>query len=185
MKNAKQRIIYDSYDLWEQYADDAREILAENGNQEPSEEEIWEEIYFYDEVNWSEELERLQEFFDGSRWLAMGTVGLWTGRHAAGDVFDCFDDFFHQAARDCSHWKIWDENGHLYFQASHHDGTNCFEIKRLTERGADVLENWLYSWEDQRSEAELHRNAWKCNIYTALPHFAHTVYGCPKKEVTR
>ena len=30
--------------------------------------------------------------------------------------------------------KRYDVNGHLYLNASHHDGTNRFEIKRLTER---------------------------------------------------
>lgn len=178
----EERIVYNNYDVWNDYGEAARENLSENGNADPSENEIWEEIYFLSGLHWEDEEAELQRFFKGSRWLAVGALGLWTGRHAAGDVFDSFEDFFYKAIKDCDFWKIWDENGHLFLKCSHHDGTNFFEIKRLSERGERVLEAWENNWNDPRSEEELHNNLWRCNLYTSLPHYAHAVYGCPKKE---
>lgn len=177
MKQAKQRVIYNNYDLWKDYADDVKENLSD----EATENEIWEEIYFQDEINWSDEHEQLKTFFNNSGvWLIRGRVGRWDGQHAAGHVFTDFDEMFYTAIQDCQYWKIWDENGHFYLKCSHHDGTNFFEIKKLTGKAVDFLENWKYN-DDPRTEREVHNVVWYCNLFSALPHFAHNVYGCKKQ----
>lgn len=183
MKQAKQRLIYDNYDLWETYSQDAREYLEENHKpEEITDSMIWDEIYFQDRVNWEDELENLKQWFVGYRFLLCGTVGRWNGSFAAGTVFDDFEKTFYEAIRDCDYWKIWDENGHLYIKCSHHDGTNFFEIKRITERGCNLLEKWEYDYDDPRTEEQIHWTIWNNNFYSALPHFAHNMYGCRKRE---
>ena len=138
--------------------------------------------YDFDEMNdvyWEDEREILNRFFDGSKqYLIRGYMGRWDGTHAAGHVFDDFDEMFYQAARDCDYWKIWDENGHLYFKCSHHDGTNLFEIKRLTQKGADFLEKWENNFGDFRTTKEAHGIIWNSNFFSGLPYYARAVYGC-------
>ena len=150
----KERVIYDNYDLEEMNCD-----------------------------YWEDERELLKEFFDGSeQYLVRGYVGRWNGSYAAGQVFNDFDEMFYTAAQDCDYWKIWDENGHLYLKCSHHDGTNLFEIKRLTQRGAAFLDKWENDFGDIRTMKEIHGIIWDSNFFSGLPHYAHTVYGCKKQE---
>lgn len=134
-----------------------------------------------DEDNWEAEKERLETFFeDGSTWLIMGNVGRWDGSKPAGSTFSTFREMWYKATLDCDYVKIYDENGHLYLTCSHHDGTNCFEIKRLTERGAKYPENWEFGKYDF-SLKELHEKL-NAKGYSALPNYAHQVFGCPKME---
>ena len=132
----------------------------------------------YDEdIVWEEEFASLNDFFSGSHYLLMGSVGLWTGNHAAGTVFDDFEKMFYEAAKDCDYWKLWDMDGHFYFVCSHHDGTNCFEIRRLTDKGYDFIEEWNYNWSDKRREEEIHTIVWEDETMSELPHYAKKVYG--------
>ena len=181
----KERIIYDNYNLWETYPD--KEIkeyfMEENGYEEDeiTDEMIWEERHFLDEINWEEEKERLEKFFlDGNKWILFGTVGRWNGLYRAGTLFDTFDDFFYKATRDCDYWKFYDENGHLYLTCSHHDGTCHYEIKEVTDKGIQYLENWEDNWNDNRTEEYIHTQI--IQIYSRLPRFAEKVYGCKRFE---
>ena len=179
----KERIIYNNYDLGGMF-DVCRALLEETYKpEEITEEMIWAQVYTENEINWDDERVQLKEFFDGSGpWLLRGNVGRWDGSHAAGHVFTDFDEMFYQAAQDCDYFKIWDENGHFYLQCSHHDGTNTFEIKRITEKAAEMLELWKYDYNDTRTEKELHDIIWDCNFFSGLPHYVHNVYGCKKQE---
>ena len=73
-------------------------------------------------------------------------------------------------------------NGHFFLQCSHHDGTNLYEIKKVTEKGISYYENWgssIFS-SDQRTEQEILTRI--MNRYSTLPHYVHIMYGCPKVE---
>ena len=183
MRMPKKRIVFDNYNVTQRYEWARLDILEENPEAAPTDSEIWERAADMEHNDWSDETAQLREFFAGNSWLAMGTVGRWTGNHAAGTVFDNLDEFFHSATKDCDYWEIWDENGHLYMRCSHHDGTNYFEIKRLSRRGVGVLENWEFDYTNETPEEIMHETLWGCNLFSGLPHFAHTVYGCPKREL--
>lgn len=73
--------------------------------------------------------ENLRKLFAGETLIAVGHCGTWRGNLPAGKVSDDFDDMFDRMTRDCGYIKIWDENGHLFVECTHHDGTNRFEIK--------------------------------------------------------
>lgn len=110
----------------------------------------------------------------------MGHCGLWYGNRAAGTIFDDFGQMFATTTQDCDYWKIYDVNGHLYLECSHHDGTNHFEIKRITNKGVAYLKNWESNWSDKRSEQYVHEKI--MSRYSVLPRFAEKVYGCKKVE---
>lgn len=187
MKNRipKERTIYSNYDLYETYSDkDIKEILLENGLEEDliTDEKMWEERYFLDECDWESAKEELKEFFlnNGNKWMLFGEVGRWNGVYKAGTLFDTFDDFFYEATKDCNYIHFYDENGHLYLTCSHHDGTCHYEIKEVTDKGVEYLENWEYDWNDQRSREYVHTQIF--NRYSRLPRFAERVYGCKRFE---
>lgn len=89
-------------------------------------------------------------------------------------------DMYREAMTDCDYVHLYDENGHFYMQCSHHDGTNYYEIKKLTDKGIEYLKNWEENWNDRRSERYVHNQIMK--RYSILPNFSHRVYGCPKVQ---
>lgn len=186
MKNRlpKTRTIFDNYRLWETYTDeDITECLIENGVDEEdiTDNMIWEERYSQSNLDWEIEKERLEEFFlNGGKWMLFGEVGRWNGVYKAGTLFETFDDFFYKATEDCDYINFYDENGHLYLTCSHHDGTCHYEIKEVTDKGIEYLENWECNWDDKRTEEYVHTQIF--SRYSRLPHFAHRIYGCKKVE---
>jgi hypothetical protein len=178
------REIYNNYNLLKSYPDEeVIENLVANGYEEDeiTEEDMWRERYLLDKENWEEEYERLKEFFkNGNKWILFGTVGRWNGLYRAGTIFETFDEFFYKATRDCDYIYFYDENGHLYLTCSHHDGTCCYEIKEVTDKGIEYLENWEDNWNDKRSEEYVHTQIVK--RYSRLPRFAEKMYGCKRTE---
>ena len=159
MKNkiAKERIIYDNYNPWETYTDETlKEMAIEcewvNSVYEITETDLYNWRYEEMQNDWDNEKEMLEDFFDGKEVEFIGSVGRWNGVYkgkARGDFWKLFDD----AMTDCDYFRIYDENGHMYLTCSHHDGTNHFEIKVVTDKG-----------------------------YTVLPRYAEKVFGCPARE---
>ena len=191
MANAKRlpksRTIYNNYSLWENYPDEEmKAYLIENERYETEDEipdsAIWEARYLYDECDWGMARTELMCFFRdyGNKWMIFGEVGRWDGVYKAGTPFDTFDDFFYKATKDCDYIHFYDENGHLYLTCSHHDGTCHYEIKEVTDKGIQYLENWEYDWDDKRTKEYVHTQIF--NRYSRLPRFAERVYGCPKVE---
>ena len=185
MKNkiAKERVIFDNYETWKNYTDEEIiESLVENGidEDEITDPMIWEERDFYIQNDWENAKEQLAEFFlNGNKWMIFGEIARWNGTYKAGMVFDTFEDFFYRAASDCDYWKFYDENGHLYLTCSHHDGTCHYEIKELTDKGQQYLDNWEYG-NDKRTEEYVHTQIF--NKYSRLPRFAENVLGCKRFE---
>lgn len=180
----KERVIYNNYNLWDDYSEDVKAFLEdEYPGEEIDENHIWEEIYFQDNDYWEYTYEQLKEFFNGHGYFIIcGCVGRWDGKHTAGYVFNNFDDMFFKATRDCDYIKMWDENGHFYLKCSHHDGTNLFQIKRLSYKGYEFIDKWEYDWNDERTKEQIHNIVWNSNFLSSLPHYAHTVYGCKKYD---
>lgn len=167
-------MIYSNYDLWNVYEDEAKENLKENGIENPTENEIWDEIYMLDEINWEDEKEQLDQFFDGSLWIMQGTVGRWNGDFAAGCVFNDFMDTFYKMTKDCDSIAIYEEKGHFFVKCSHHDGTNMYEIKKITSKGEEYLDRWENNWNDTRTERYIHNMLMK--RYSVIPRYIKTQY---------
>lgn len=180
MKKAKERIIFDNYDIEKYWEEMATGNLIVNEIDHPSEEEVWDEMCYLSAEWWSDTVFDLTCFFNVSSWIMIGTVERWNGKFEAGTIFYCFAEMFNEAIKNCDYWKIWDENGHLFFQCSHHDGTNRYEIKRITQKGESYLENWEKKWHDERSEKYVHKKIME--KYSVLPRYAETVFGSPKRE---
>lgn len=144
MKKFNERIIYNSYDV-----DDTDELLSM--------------------LEWDETAADLSDFLRGSLWLFTGTIQRWNGQAAGGFIFESMDELY-RAWMDCDYFKIYDVYGHLYIDCSHHDGTNHFEIKRITERGEKYIDN-----HPNMTDRELHGKLWNNSAYTHLPHYINHI----------
>lgn len=182
-KIAKERIIYNNYDLWDDYPDEELKEMAIENEWVDDESEITDQMlidwrYDEDEANWDAEKEMLKNFFKGKTVGFFGEIGRWDGTYKVGDIGD-FWTLYYKAVRDCDYIKIYDENGHMYLTCSHHDGTNHFEIKELTDGAEDYYDRWSYG-NDNRKEYEVITQIYK--RYSKIPRYAQNVYGCKARE---
>ena len=172
-------IIFDNYNLDEQYSDeDLKEMALECGwvdeDTDITDEMMWEWRYDLNLDDWEDTKIELADFFRGKVVGFFGTVGRWNGTFAGGKIGE-FWDVYYEAIKDCGYIKIEDKGGHLYLTCSHHDGTNHFEIKEITEKGLQYLRNWEFSY-DNRTVSQCYGQIAK--RYSRLPRYARAVYGC-------
>lgn len=183
MKRPKRRVLYSNYDLCE-FKEDAIEMCIsrhlddypDEEDWKPSDEQVWDEIYFIDECNFDSFKMDCENFFNSNTFILQGYIGRWDGRHKGGFVFDSFREMS-RAWDDCDYLEIYDENGHSYIQCSHHDGTDLYEIRLLNDKGYDYYAR--HQWYDD--EEEVHNKLMK-NPYSVLPNVAHKIYGCKRIE---
>ena len=185
----KEHILFSNY-FWENDEggkdkyDYAREYLFE----EYGEDEEWEteddvpenrvidEVYAQSEWDWDDFKIEFGHFLKSSTngFLLVGTCGCWDGTYNGGCYVNRFDDLYN-FWEDCRDIKVWDEGGHLYIKATHHDGNNYAELRELTCKGSNYALN--HRWD---SDSEVHETLMSSNFYTKLPHYAHKVWGCKK-----
>ena len=172
--------LYSNYYGWID-EEDVRQSLIDCGCVE-SEEEItdsmvWDEMCFLEERYWEDISCELKHFFEkGGAWLLMGSIGRWDGNYKIGYIFNTFEEFC-RCFRDCDYIEITDDEGHLKIKCSHHDGTNFYEVKCVSD--------FVYEWYNNHEhyiydKGKVYTKMWNNNFMTSLPHFARDVYGCKK-----
>ena len=173
MRTPTVRTIYNSYDLMGQYKKIVLEDIERNGIKNVSANDVADLVYLYDCQVWEDEEQLLREFFKNHTWIIQGHIG----RHLRTDVFSDFDEIIDIIDLDeCDAIHIYDRNGHLYIECAYHNGrTVTYEIKRVTYRGMNYLENWNENYDDERTEEYVQNKIMR--RYSTLPHFAHVVYG--------
>lgn len=141
-----------------------KESFENNDREFPGEdtEEYWDEVNFIKESN----LDCFRDNVADLGTLVMrGSCGLWDGNHACGTVADVPNG---QAllnvvcnGRGVDDCKIYlDREDGLRACAYHHDGTNCYTFRQLTEKGRKLYEKWE-NGDLGISERELHEMLWK------------------------
>ena len=159
-KIVKTRTIYDNYNPWDTYTDkDLTEVALEcewvANKDEITEDMLNEWRNEQMDIDFENVKDELTLFFKDKTVIFIGNLGLWDGTHGVKGKGD-FWKLFWKAMKDCDYFRLYDENGHLYLTCSHHDGTNHFEIKVVTDKG-----------------------------HTVLPRYAEKVWGCPAREYVK
>lgn len=189
MKNkiARERVIYDNYDLWNTYPEEEmKALILEDYECDENEMEITDEMimnmrYREDEFEWDSIKRELNNFFDNvNHILVTGQIGRWNEISSGFDVFDDFDKALQFMSEDCDYFKFYDENGHLYLTCSHHDGTCNFEIRILSDEGYEYLDRYNYSWNDKRKDSDVAKQLYK--RYSKTPQFCHKIWGAKRYE---
>lgn len=177
MKKPKKRTLYSNMNA---DFERVKQWMEENSDRIPTDEEVWDEIYELDKMDWEDFTYMFEDFFNNGTFVLQGTIGCWYGTCYGGYVFDtfsglcrCFDSY--------DYVEIYDMNGHLYVDCSHHDGSNHYEVRILTERGREYANRHEYDME----ERELHTRLMQKSYYSVLPHVAHKVWGHKKVEYVK
>ena len=136
-------------------------------------------VYSNEELDWDDFKYEFSKFIKDSAYgfLLVGDVGTWRGSVEGGCYINEFDDLY-KFWSDCDYIKVYDEGGHLYIKASHHDGNNYAELKELTSAGSEYAGE--HRWD---SDKEIHTKLWNSTYYTRLPHYAHRVWGLQERGI--
>ena len=170
MKKNITKIIYtdDPYDFNEE---EIREFLTYDEEiEDPSEDDCWEAWRWQNELEWDEvsyEAKREEGIF-----IIVGTLGLWNGNFKGscmvkGNLLDAFSKCLEDYNR------IYMYNKQLHVDATHHDGTNEFVIKKLTEKGENYLGE--HGWE--YNDAEMNRRLFVNSHYSHHIDYFSKLYG--------
>lgn len=90
----------------------------------------------------------IDDFFDNLKYsssgkspvVISGNLGLWYGRpRIENTICDDIESAIRKCWGGCDDIEVVLEDGVLHVNAMHHDGTNCFEVRPLTGRGAERL----------------------------------------------
>ena len=154
-----ENIIYDNYDIYrESCLKDARQILIEDGIENPSDAQLyevcddWDRCWFDDEYSVMKKLDcKCNEI------IAIADLGLWTGRVAGYKDYKHLQDIM-STSSDSE--KIYvDSYGNLRKTESHHDGTNTVLYRQwkddITDTQKDNFRNKCY--EGRLTKADITR----------------------------
>lgn len=178
MNKAKERVIFDNYDLCETFTDEELKEQAIDCEWVNDEEDITDNMLYEwrnesADLWWEDEKAMLEDFFCNKKVIFFGTFGTWRGNYSGARIGD-FWELFYKAIKDCDYIKLWDENGKFFIKSSHHDGTNIVEVKVLKDGAEDYYDRWSYGT-DNRTEDQVYKQIVK--RYSILPHYAKKVFG--------
>ena len=156
MKKNITKVIYtdNPYDFNEEEI--RQDLIDLEENEDPSIEDCWKAWDWQNELNWDDVSYEAKQ--DKGSYIIMGTLGLWNGKVGGsclikGTLLDaiqkCLEDYN----------RIYMHGRKLHVEAVHHDGTNIFIIKKLTEKGEEYLENHDYDMNDAKMNQILFKNS--------------------------
>ena len=124
------------------------------------------DILFKSEISDFEEFLEIIEELDYTV-IAQGVQRRWNGTGAAGYYGD-FENLITTIVYDFDDVTISEEKGHLYIDATDHDGGLTFEVKKVNDKGMDYFDRWQEKW--HISEKKCHENIFK--RMSVLPRLA-------------
>lgn len=132
-------IFVNNYHFDDEYENEIRNEIFECGDYQSindiSMDMIYNRMSEYDEddlIYFKHEFNRLHKTY-----LLAGHVGTWRGNMKGGMIINSFDDIC-DFLNDCMYYKIYEENGHVYVQGSHHDGDNFAELFEITKKERSI-----------------------------------------------
>ena len=172
----KDFIIFDSYYDTNRYRE-ARKRLFElypeekwTSTEDIPEQRLLEEIELQDNELWQDIIDCFNALFDDDCYLLTGYCGSWRGKLEGGKFIKSTDDLF-DVLQHLDDIRIIDRNGHLIIEGSHHDGSDRYELKKLTRKGYELANN-----NDFANDRKLHNTIMNTNFYSALPYFTKALY---------
>ena len=132
---------------------------------------IYDEISEQNNADWRELLHDLGRVFKEDCYLLTGTCGRWCGPAQGGKFINSTDDLL-ACIKHLDKVKFYEQDGHFYIDGYHHDGSDHYELKRLTKKGYEFADRNYFAHDRQ-----LHTTIMQNNFYSALPRLANRLYG--------
>ena len=100
-----------------------------------------------EDEDWCNCKHELRDLFGDNKVIVSGSAGTWQGNFDAAKLFNDIESAVTACIKDCDYIEVVQLTDRLIkVCSSHHDGTNVFYIKILTERGWILYDNWDFSY---------------------------------------
>lgn len=152
------RVFYDNYNT-QPLEDEIRAYLFdeycesrgwETENDVP-EELVWDYVEGDLDAQHDDLVQLLSKMFDQHTYIIVGTCGRWDGRYRRGRIITRYADLSRMLDH-LDYLRIYeDDNGDLHIDGEHHDGSDDYHIRRLTQQGDELLQENNFE-----TERELH-----------------------------
>ena len=169
----KTKVIWD-YDTSSWDENDSREMYEETYGCSPNDEEL---SMFVEETN-SEylsdvisEVEHYESCHGKKSYIIVAKLGLWNGTFDGGKIVEGLANVIRECFEDYN--RLYVDGRRLRISASHHDGTNTFEVKELTDKGVDYASRHDYDTEPR----ELHAKLFSSSNYSREVKLFADLYG--------
>lgn len=144
---------YGSMDLQEMESmeESARENLQYNGIEEPSNDDIMDEVYAQEEMWYEDEKLNLNKTLNG-RVIAIASIGRWNGRCSGYKLFgNNLNEVLYFG--NCDDINVYCDSYNIKSEMYHHDGTHLIEYRELKEdTNYNILLDKLYNQEEVTRE---------------------------------
>lgn len=148
----KEVVLFDNYDVSARYEDMRRFLQNEYPGREITDGEVWEHVSVEEEWAWNDMVDELEGKL-ASFVIVAGSVGRWSGTASGVIVYDScgmpargqgslLRHILCEVGKDCEYFRVSVRGGSVHIQCTHHDGTNCFELRNLSERGYNAYADW-------------------------------------------
>lgn len=160
-KTKKYRVIVDFWEAWKESASDTlkfyREELEEELSEETADQIAMDDLYEYAREELTAEIDR-----HAPHGIAVfASLGLWNGRRRGLKIVDSFKEVL-AMCDDLVYVKIETTPQGLTVYAPHHDGTNIYTLRALTEAGA----NRYSDYDDELEQSLIHGSPRTLRRYT-------------------
>ena len=132
---------------------------------------VYHEIELEQRSEWDDFMADLDYIFSKDTYLLTGTCGRWNGPVEGGTFITSKDELL-DCIRHLDYIKFYDKDGHFYIRGYHHDGSDSYEMKRLTKKGYEFANNNYFA-----QDRDLHATIMNTNFFSALPRIAERLYG--------
>ena len=132
---------------------------------------VYHEIELIQRSEWDDFMADLEYLFSKDSYLLTGTCGRWNGPAEGGKFVSSTDELL-DCIKHLDFLKFYDQDGHFYITGYHHDGSDFYEMKRLTKKGYELASRNYFA-----QDRQLHQTIMNCNIYSSLPRVATRLYG--------
>lgn len=176
--NNKEYVFYDNnYD--DERFEDMREFLFDahadeygwKSKADISDDFVWDAWYSHLQFEYDDFTTELDRYLSCGVFLIQGTCGRWNGPVPCGRFVRNYEDI-RSGIEHLDYIKFYELNGHFYIEGCHHDGSDKYELKQLTDNGIALAErNWF------AHDRELHNKIMQSGNYSKLPRIAHAIYG--------
>lgn len=174
----KEIIIYDSsysHEKEEQTREFLFEVYTDEEDWKTSadipDRRVMDEMDFQDEETWRTVKDGLDNMLKDRCHILTGHCGTWRGNLDGGGFIRSLKDLM-TVLQHLEDIRMIDRNGHFIIEGSHHDGSDRYELKRLTHKGYLLADSHCFA-----IDRKLHNTLMHTNFYSALPHFAKRIYG--------
>lgn len=106
-------------------------------------------------------------------YVVKSLIGLWIGNFEGGAVIKGMENVILKCAKQYESFKFFMEGRIMRFTTCHHDGTNQFWIKELTERG----EKYYETHKDEMSDREMVEKLYDDRHLSRHVTIWHSMYG--------